>query len=98
MGGSPHRGRPTRCARRINPTCARSSTACATRPTKRREAMPVHDRRTSLIVGLFALTALGALAVAILSLSSKEGVFGSRYRLVGYYENVQGLISNAPVW
>lgn len=60
--------------------------------------MPVHDRRTSLIVGLFSLAALGALAIAILSLSSQEGVFGARYRLVGYYENVQGLIGNAPVW
>ena len=60
--------------------------------------MPVHDRRTSLIVGLFSLAALGAFAIAILSLSSKEGVFGARYRLVGYYENVQGLIANAPVW
>ena len=25
-------------------------------------------------------------------------MFGDRYRLVGYYENVQGLIPNAPVW
>jgi phospholipid/cholesterol/gamma-HCH transport system substrate-binding protein len=58
----------------------------------------MHDRRTSLIVGSFALAALGALALAILSLSSQEGVFGARYRLVGYYENVQGLIANAPVW
>jgi phospholipid/cholesterol/gamma-HCH transport system substrate-binding protein len=58
----------------------------------------MHDRRTSLIVGSFALAALGALALAILSLSSQEGVFGERYRLVGYYENVQGLIANAPVW
>jgi len=58
----------------------------------------MHDRRTSLIVGLFALAALGALAVAILALSSQRGVFGARYRLVGYYENVQGLIPNAPVW
>jgi phospholipid/cholesterol/gamma-HCH transport system substrate-binding protein len=60
--------------------------------------MPTNDRRTSLIVGVFALAALGALALAILSLSSQEGVFGDRYRLVGYYENVQGLIPNAPVW
>jgi len=58
----------------------------------------MHDRRTSLIVGLFSLAALCALALAILSLSSQEGVFGKRYRLVGYYDNVQGLIPNAPVW
>jgi phospholipid/cholesterol/gamma-HCH transport system substrate-binding protein len=60
--------------------------------------MPAQDRRTSLIVGIFALASLGALAIAILSLSSQEGVFAKRYRLVGYYEDVQGLISNAPVW
>lgn len=59
----------------------------------------MQDRnRTSLVVGSFALAALGALAVAILSLSSQEGVFGGSYPLVGYYENVQGLIPNAPVW
>ena len=61
--------------------------------------MPMQDRnRTSLIVGTFALAALGALGLAILSLSSQEGVFGGRYHLVGYYDNVQGLIPNAPVW
>ncbi|HKA14062.1 MAG TPA: MlaD family protein [Myxococcota bacterium] len=59
----------------------------------------MQDRnRTSLIVGTFALAALGALGLAILSLSSQEGVFGRRYHLVGYYDNVQGLIPNAPVW
>ena len=61
--------------------------------------MAIQDRsRTSLVVGSFALAALVALALAILSLSSQEGVFSGRYRLVGYYENVQGLIANAPVW
>jgi phospholipid/cholesterol/gamma-HCH transport system substrate-binding protein len=59
----------------------------------------MHDRnRTSLIVGSFALAALTALALAILSLSSQEAVFGDRYRLTGYYENVSGLIPSAPVW
>jgi phospholipid/cholesterol/gamma-HCH transport system substrate-binding protein len=59
----------------------------------------MHDRKqTSLIVGGFALAALGALAIAILSLSSQQGVFADRYRLIGYYENVQGLLPNAPVW
>src|SRR5262245_46960812 len=72
----------------------------AMRPTNRREViMPMVDRsRTSLIVGSFALAPLVALALAILSLSTKESVFRSRYRLVGYYDNVQGLIPNAPVW
>jgi phospholipid/cholesterol/gamma-HCH transport system substrate-binding protein len=59
----------------------------------------MQDRsRTSLIVGAFALAALVALALAILSLSSQEAVFRDRYRLVGYYENVGGLIPSAPVW
>jgi phospholipid/cholesterol/gamma-HCH transport system substrate-binding protein len=59
----------------------------------------VHDRnRLALIVGAFVLASFGALALAILSLSSQEGVFTDRYRLVGYYDNVGGLISNAPVW
>ncbi len=59
----------------------------------------MHDRNTtSLIVGAFALAALAALAIAILSLSSQQGVFTDRYRLVGFYENVAGLIPNAPVW
>jgi phospholipid/cholesterol/gamma-HCH transport system substrate-binding protein len=59
----------------------------------------VADRnRLALIVGAFVLASLGALALAILSLSSQEGVFTDRYRLVGWYENVGGLIPNAPVW
>jgi phospholipid/cholesterol/gamma-HCH transport system substrate-binding protein len=55
-------------------------------------------KRTSLIVGSFALAAVAALALAILSLSSQNDVFGNHYRLIGYYDNVQGLIPNAPVW
>ncbi len=54
--------------------------------------------RLALIVGAFVLASLGTLALAILSLSSQEGVFRDRYRLVGYYDNVGGLIPNAPVW
>lgn len=55
------------------------------------------DRRLSLTVGAFALAALVLLAVAILSLSSQEGIWTPRYRLVGYYDNVGGLISGASV-
>jgi phospholipid/cholesterol/gamma-HCH transport system substrate-binding protein len=55
-------------------------------------------QRLSLYVGAFVLAALAALALAILSLSSQQGVFKDRYRLVAYYDNVQGLIANAPVW
>ena len=59
----------------------------------------MHDHsRLALVVGAFVLAALGALALAILSLSSQDGVFTDRYRLVGWYENVGGLIPNAPVW
>ncbi len=59
----------------------------------------MHDRqRLSLVVGGFVVAALGALALTILMLSSQEGVFRDRYRLVAYYDNVGGLISNAPVW
>ena len=56
------------------------------------------NRKLALIVGAFVLVSLAALAVAILSLSSQQGVWRDRYRLVAYWENVQGLIPNAPVW
>jgi phospholipid/cholesterol/gamma-HCH transport system substrate-binding protein len=55
------------------------------------------DRRLSLVVGAFALASLLLLGVAILSLSSQEGVFTPRYRLVGYYDNVGGLVPGAAV-
>jgi phospholipid/cholesterol/gamma-HCH transport system substrate-binding protein len=55
------------------------------------------DRRLSLTVGGFVLAALAALAVGILSLSAEQGVFRPRYRLVAYFENVQGLVSGAAV-
>jgi phospholipid/cholesterol/gamma-HCH transport system substrate-binding protein len=56
------------------------------------------DRRLSLTVGAFALVSLAALAFAIVSLSTRSGVWAPRYRLVAYFDNVQGLISGAPVW
>jgi len=56
------------------------------------------NRRLSLIVGAFVLASLAALALAILSLSSQQGVWAERYRLVAFYDNVGGLIPNAPVW
>jgi phospholipid/cholesterol/gamma-HCH transport system substrate-binding protein len=55
------------------------------------------DRRLSLTVGGFALVALAALMVAILSLSAQQGIFRVRYRLVAYFDNVQGLVSGAAV-
>jgi phospholipid/cholesterol/gamma-HCH transport system substrate-binding protein len=56
-----------------------------------------HDRRLSLTVGGFALVALAALVVAVLSLSAQQGIFRARYRLVAYFDNVQGLVSGAAV-
>ena len=56
------------------------------------------NRRLSLVVGAFVLTAAGAAVVAILSLSSQQGIWRDRYQLVGHFDNVQGLIPNAPVW
>jgi phospholipid/cholesterol/gamma-HCH transport system substrate-binding protein len=55
------------------------------------------DRRLSLTVGGFALVALASLLVAILSLSAQQGIFRARYRLVAYFDNVQGLVSGAAV-
>lgn len=55
------------------------------------------DRRLSLVVGGFVLAALALLAVAILSLSSQHGIFTPRYRLVGYYDKVGGLVAGAEV-
>ncbi len=54
--------------------------------------------RLSLVVGGFVLAALAAMAVMILSLSQQDGVFTRRYTLVAYFNNVQGLLPNAPVW
>ena len=56
------------------------------------------DRRLSFTVGGFALAALAALAVAVLSLSAEQGVFQARYRLVAWFDNVQGLVPGAAVW
>jgi len=56
------------------------------------------DRRLSLTVGGLALASLVVLAVAILSLSSQRGIWTPHYRLVGYFDNVGGLIGGAPVW
>jgi len=55
------------------------------------------DRRLSLIVGAFVLAALAAFAVTVLSLSAEQGFFRSRYGLVAYYTNVQGLLPGAAV-
>ncbi len=56
------------------------------------------DRRLSLTVGGLALVSMMALAVAILSLSSQQSIWKPHYRLIGYFDNVGGLIDGAPVW
>ncbi len=56
------------------------------------------DRRLSLTVGGLVVVSLVAFAAAILSLSSQRGVWTPHYRLVGYFDNVGGLIGGAPVW
>lgn len=55
------------------------------------------SRTLSLVVGAFVLLCLGVFAAVVFTLSSETGIFQERYRLVGYFENVQGLIDGAPV-
>jgi phospholipid/cholesterol/gamma-HCH transport system substrate-binding protein len=54
-------------------------------------------RRLSLVVGLFLMVALAVGAFALLSLGSSAGLLAPRYRLVTYFEDVQGLVGGAPV-
>jgi phospholipid/cholesterol/gamma-HCH transport system substrate-binding protein len=49
------------------------------------------------VVGAFVMGILGLLAAAILSLSQERGFWIARYRLLTYFDNVQGLIEGAPV-
>ena len=54
-------------------------------------------RRLSLVVGLFLLAAFAVGGYALLSLGSGAGLLEPRYRLVTYFEDVQGLVAGAPV-
>ena len=54
--------------------------------------------RLSLMVGMFFIATLVALAVAVLTLSSESGLFASYYRIHASFDNVQGLLPGAPVW
>jgi phospholipid/cholesterol/gamma-HCH transport system substrate-binding protein len=54
-------------------------------------------RRLSLIVGAFLIAALAVGAFALLSLGEGAGLLQPRYRLVTYFEDVQGLVAGAPV-
>jgi phospholipid/cholesterol/gamma-HCH transport system substrate-binding protein len=55
------------------------------------------SRRLSLIVGAFVVATLALAASVLLSLGSGSGFLRPRYRLVTYFENVQGLVAGAPV-
>jgi phospholipid/cholesterol/gamma-HCH transport system substrate-binding protein len=55
------------------------------------------ERRLSLIVGAFFLTALLGFGVIVLSLSTRSGVWEEHYELVARFSDVQGLIASAPV-
>ncbi len=54
-------------------------------------------RRLSLIVGTFVVAALVVGALAVLFLGARGGILNPRYRLVTYFDDVQGLVSGAPV-
>src|SRR5215475_30416 len=87
------RAAPSRCSTPIIRTCEPSCRESATRPDRSREETAMEgNRRTAIVVGAFVLAGLAALALTILSLSSQHGVFRDRYRLVAYFENVQGRI------
>jgi len=55
------------------------------------------SRRLSLIVGAFVVVTLAVIGFVLLSLGSGSGLLRPRYRLVTYFENVQGLVAGAPV-
>lgn len=57
----------------------------------------VERRRSSLVVGVFLLVALAVGAFALLSLGASTGLLESRFRLITYFEDVQGLVAGAPV-
>ena len=54
-------------------------------------------RRLSLVVGTFVIAALIVGALAVLFLGARGGILNPRYRLVTYFDDVQGLVSGAPV-
>ncbi|MGI9432015.1 MAG: MlaD family protein [Myxococcota bacterium] len=57
----------------------------------------IGTRRLSLAVGAFVMAALAVLAMMLFTYSSEQGFLKPRYRLVTYFENVQGLTTGAPV-
>lgn len=55
------------------------------------------SRRLSLLVGTFVMAAFAVLTVMLFTLSAERGFLRPRYRLVTFFENVQGLTAGAPV-
>jgi phospholipid/cholesterol/gamma-HCH transport system substrate-binding protein len=53
--------------------------------------------RLSFVVGLFVLAALGVGAFALWNLGASRGLLAERYRLITYFEDVQGLVSGGAV-
>lgn len=54
-------------------------------------------RRLALMVGLFVIAAIGFAAASLFTLGSRSGLLSDHYRLVTYFDNVQGLVAGAPV-
>lgn len=54
-------------------------------------------RRLSLVVGVFVLGSLLVGALSVLFLGARGGILSPRYRLVTYFDDVQGLVAGAPV-
>ena len=54
-------------------------------------------RRLSLLVGIFVVAALAVGGLGLLTLGGSGGLLQPRYRLVTYFENVQGLLAGGPV-
>jgi phospholipid/cholesterol/gamma-HCH transport system substrate-binding protein len=54
-------------------------------------------RRLSLVVGLFVVLSLLVGGIALLTLGERSGLLAPRYRLVTYFDDVQGLVAGAPV-
>ena len=55
-------------------------------------------RRLSFTVGSFAIAAMTAFGISVLTLTSESGLFTEQYGILAKFDNVQGLLPGAPVW